>query len=61
MVLTHFQLMFHFYISWKHQKTGGFLMFLGGIEVEHWLKIGWLSIIEKCIIIFGQIYLNLNM
>ena len=36
-------------------------MFLGGIEVEHWLKIGWLSIIEKCIIIFGQIYLNLNM
>ena len=34
------QPMFHFYILWKHQKTSGFLMFSGGIEVEHWLKMG---------------------
>ena len=33
--------MFYFYISWKHQKTGGFRMFSGGIEVEHRLKIGY--------------------
>ena len=38
--LTHFQQMFHFYTSWKHQKTGGFLMLSGNIEVEHWLKMG---------------------
>ena len=36
--LTHFKPMFHFYTPWK-QKTGGFLMFSGGIEVEHWLKM----------------------
>ena len=38
--LTHFQPMFRFYNSWKHQKTGGLLMFSGGIKVEHWLKMG---------------------
>ena len=38
--LNPFQPIFHFYIPWKHQKTGGFLMFSGGIEVEHWLKMG---------------------
>ena len=27
---------------WKHQKTGGFQVFSGGIEVEHWLKMGYL-------------------
>ena len=35
--LTHFQPMFHFYTPWKHQKTYGFLMSSGGIEVD----IGW--------------------
>ena len=39
--LTHFKPMFHFYISWKHQKTSGFLVFPGRIEVEHWLKMGF--------------------
>ena len=39
-ILTHFRPMFHFYTPWKHQKTGGFLMFSGGIEMEHWLKMG---------------------
>ena len=37
--LTHFQPVFHFYAPWKHQKTSGFLMFSGGIEIEHWLKM----------------------
>ena len=31
--------MFHFYTPWKHQKTAGFLMFPGGIEIEHLLKM----------------------
>ena len=35
-LLTHFQLIFHLYSPWKHQKTTGFLMFQRGIEVEHW-------------------------
>ena len=40
--------MLHFYTPWEHQKTRGFL-FLGGTEVEHWLKGGigvehWLKI-----------------
>ena len=28
--LTHFQPVFRFYTPWKHEKTGGFLMFSGG-------------------------------
>ena len=31
--------MFHFYTHWKHQRTGGFLMLLGDIEVEHSLEM----------------------
>ena len=38
-ILTHFQPKFHFYTPLKHLKTGGFLMFSGGTEVEHWLKM----------------------
>ena len=38
--LIHFQPMFHFYSPWKYQKTFGFLIFSGCIEVEQWLKIG---------------------
>ena len=30
-----------FYISWKHQETGGFLMFLECIEKDQWHKVGW--------------------
>ena len=37
-VLTDFQL-FRFCTPWKYLKTGGFLIFSGGIEVEHWLKM----------------------
>ena len=40
--LTHFQTMLLKTLEnlpWKHQKTVGFLMFLGSIEVKHWLKI----------------------
>ena len=36
--------MFHYYDPWKHQKTEKTpeeqKMFSGGIEVEHWLKMG---------------------
>ena len=39
--LTHFQTTFHFYTPGKHQRTVGFLMFSRGIEVEHWLKMGY--------------------
>ena len=40
MNLIHFHPMFHFYTPWKHQKTVGLLIFAGGIEVKHWLKMG---------------------
>ena len=29
-----------FYKLWKHEKTSGFLMFSGGIDVEHWFRMG---------------------
>ena len=32
--------MFHFHTYWKRQKNYGFLMFLVGVETEHWLKVG---------------------
>ena len=38
--LTHFQSMFHFHTPWEHHKTYSFFLFSGGIEVEHWLKMG---------------------
>ena len=38
--LTHFQPMFHFYTHRKHQKTEDFLIFSGGIGVEHSSKMG---------------------
>ena len=38
--LTHFRPMFPFYIHWKRQKTEGYLTFSGGIETEHWPKMG---------------------
>ena len=34
---------------WKHKKPGGFLMFLGSIEVEHWLKLGWIGFTMRII------------
>ena len=40
--LTDFKPMFHFFTSWKHQKTRGFLTFSGGIQMERWLNI-WVS------------------
>ena len=39
LISVHFQPLFYFYTPWKYQKTFGFLMFLGVIEVEHWLKM----------------------
>ena len=38
--LTHFSPVSHSYTPWKRQKTKGFLMFSGGIEMWHWNKIG---------------------
>ena len=31
----YFWQMFSFHIPWKHQKIKGFLMFSGGVEMEH--------------------------
>ena len=39
--LNNFSPMFHFYTTWKRQKTFGFLTFSRGIEMEHWAKMGW--------------------
>ena len=39
-LLTHFSPVFQFYTRWKSQKTKGFLTFSGGIEMEHWAKMG---------------------
>ena len=39
-ISNYFKPMFHFYTPWKHQKAKDFLMFSGGIEMEHWLKMG---------------------
>ena len=32
--------MFHFYTPWKRQKTKGIATFSGGLEMEHWFKMG---------------------
>ena len=36
---AYFKPMFHFYTPWKRHKTFGFLTFLRGIEMEHWIKL----------------------
>ena len=32
--------MLHFYTPGKSQKTKGFVMFSGSIEMKHWAKLG---------------------
>ena len=32
-VLTYLSTMFHFFIPWEHQKTSGFFMFSGVVEM----------------------------
>ena len=56
--LTHFQPMFHFHTPRKHQKTVGFFMFSGVVEVENWLKMGEkrFAVFRKAI--FHHIYRN---
>ena len=53
--LTHFSPVSHFYTPRKRQKnfvflyllkTFGFLTFLGGIEMWHWTKMGWVNLSE---------------
>ena len=48
--LTHFQSMILVYTPWKHQKSRGFLVFSGGIEVEPWLQMGQGKVINTLII-----------
>ena len=38
--MTYFKPMFHFYTPWNHQKTESFLMFSGGTEEKHSLRMG---------------------
>ena len=38
--LTHFSPEFHFYTPWKRKKTSHSLKFSGGMEMEHWSKMG---------------------
>ena len=38
--LTKFRPMSPFYTPLKHQKTFGFLVFSGGIKLEHWSEMG---------------------
>ena len=40
MLLNRFMPVASLYNPWKHQKTSGFLMFPGGIEMEHLREIG---------------------
>ena len=37
---THFSPIFYIYTPWKRQKTKGFLMFSGGVEMKLWAKMG---------------------
>ena len=62
-ILTHIQ----FYTPWKRQKTFGFLMFSGGIEMEHRAKVGFKEEKVKLkknyvrfviLLIAGKTYLN---
>ena len=37
--VIHFTPMFHFFPTWKRQKTSDFLTFSGAIEIQHWCKL----------------------
>ena len=56
--LTHFSPMFHSYSSWKRQKTSGSLMFSGGIDMEHWLKIDQCHLVQTLQV--NTTYLNVD-
>ena len=38
--LAHYCPVLLIYTPWKHQKPKGFLMFLGGIDKQHWTVMG---------------------
>ena len=40
-LLTHFSSVFNFYNPRKRQKIKGFLKFSRGIEMDHWIKMGY--------------------
>ena len=44
-ILTHFSPVPHFYTPSKRQKTKCFLKFSGDIEMWHWTKMGYSTLI----------------
>ena len=38
--LIHYSAVFPFSISWQRQQSKYYLMFSGGIETDHWAKMG---------------------
>ena len=38
--LTHFSPMLHSYTSWERLNNNGFLMFIRGMQMENWAKMG---------------------
>ena len=39
-LLNNVSPIFNFYTPWKLQKTSGFVMISGGLEMEYWVKMG---------------------
>ena len=59
--LTRFQRSLDFYTLLKHRKTCSFLMFKGGIKVEHGLKMSWLlglMIAALLVLIVSRLFLS---
>ena len=55
--ITHCSPVVDFCTPWKRHKTFGFLMFLGGIEMEHWAKIDgclFSGMSEELMIVFQE-------
>ena len=48
-VLRKFITVISFYTPWKHQKTFGFLMFSGVIEIQQWLEMAYSHLKTKAI------------
>ena len=39
--------MLHFYTPWIRQKTRAFLTFSGGVQMEHWYEVEYLTMSTK--------------
>ena len=63
--------MLHFYTPWIRQKTRAFLTFSGGVQMEHWYEVEYLTMSKKkkkkktdgdlLASNFSMIYLNFSM